>query len=187
MVAALPLYDAGLKRLVPPAEVWGELAVGKDADSGTMVATLTQPHCSRYDNAALPPLYEPEIRLLSGGRLDLRGIERQGDAWHLQLWSCRVVSSLEEVMSHRAPVLTLSGLAALYQRQWEVLEAATTGNGPHTMDASRALELLGIPNEQLYALLEWAGRTNRCSMLHGGPGELGRICFKAPRLQGPAS
>ena len=92
LVAVLSLYARGVRLATPGREVMGELVIERESSNKATVARLFHSNGGsklKSDGAADMELFEPVVKQLVRGRLDLRGIVRVDTAWHLQLWSCR--------------------------------------------------------------------------------------------------
>ena len=186
LVAALPLYVRGERLAIPARESVGVLVIERDRPNMTTVATLSNSRAlgaHPKHSTVLPPLYEPTVKTLVNGRIDIRGIEREGKAWHLQLWSCRLVMSLESEVIHRTPGLLCDGLEAIYLRWWALVWEAANRHGENKgMQIADIADLVEAPIEEIWPFLDWSGRTQRSVACLGGKDGLGSISLRS--LQG---
>ena len=176
LVAALPLYRQGVRLAVPGTEVWGRVAIERDSINRTVIATLQKMQSNIPRDHALPPLYEPTVKRLTEYVLELRGIERDGNGWHLQLWSCRFATELEAQTVLKTDAASNSGLSALYLRLWSMaFDATATASHQDEKDVAEIVEMLEIPLAEVWPFLDWASRSRRCTLIHGGRDGLGRV------------
>lgn len=193
LVGVLALYARGERLTVPGREVCGELVISRSNLDKTTVAKLYYPGGAQSlvrQGIAAPELYEPVVKTLARGRLDIRGLEHEGKAWHLQLWSCRLITSLESQAMQRNGNVAPSGLHALYLRWWDVLwEAVVRQEGPRRYcDVADMPTLLEAPLEEVWPFVEWAALTARGVSSLGGKDSLGCLELRLlePRLlEGP--
>lgn len=184
LVAALSLYARGERMKIPGREFVGRLAIKRDGVATIATLSLQGAMGNQAKHATvLPPLYEPVVKSLANGRIDIRGIEREGQAWHLQLWSCRVVTSIEAEIMHRTPGAVHDGLEAVYLRWWALVWDAATSHGlGRSMEIADIPPLVEAPIEDVWPFIDWADRTQRSVASLGGKDGLGGISLK--RLQG---
>lgn len=131
-------------------------------------------------------LYEPAVKQLVRGRLDLRGMARVEKAWHLQLWSCRLISTVEQQAVQRDGEIAPSGMIALYLRWWAVVwESVARKHADGLCAVADMPDLLEAPLEEVWPFVEWAARTSRGVVFAGGKDNLGGVDvrFLEPRLK----
>ena len=189
LVAVLSLYALGVRLAKPEREVTGELVIQRGNNDKTTVARLFYP-CGGSklvkDGAADMELFEPAVKQLVRGRLDLRGIVRVDTAWHLQLWSCRRITSMEEQVMQRNNSAGQTGMHALYLRWWALVweAAARQETGRASCDVADMPVMLGVPLEEVWPFIEWTYNTARGVMFLGGKEGLGviEVRFLEPRV-----
>ena len=189
LVAVLPFYARGVRLAAPGRELCGELVIERAQFDKTTVARLYHSgggSCLIKDGGNAMELYEPVVKQLVRGRLDLRGMARVDTAWHLQLWNCRLITSVEHYAMQRTSGAAPSGMFALYLRWWAaVWEAVARQDGPRRYcDVAEMPDLLEAPLEEVWPFVEWAGRTARGLFTGGGKDNLGslEVRFLEPRL-----
>jgi hypothetical protein len=175
LIAALPLYVNGVRAKVPGSEKCGRLSVAK-GPQGSMLATLQHPNSSTFENWQLPPLHDPVLKSITGNRLDLRGFEQIDSAWHLQIWSCRSISTLEVNLLFGNLQGSAQGLTALYLRWWcEVEMLARKDGGKGVVDIAVLADVLAVPIEEIWPFIDWATTTHRCYTILNGVNGMGRL------------
>ena len=182
LVAALPLYVRGERLAIPGREEVGFLAIEREHFGKATIATLSNfralgAHPSHAK--VLPPLYEPVVRRFVNGQIDIRGIERADKAWHLQVWSCRSITTLESEVMHRTPGASAQGLTAVYLRWWALVwDAASQSDFNANVNISDIPDIVEGPIEDVWPFLDWAARTGRCYGALGGKEGLGTVGLK---------
>lgn len=190
LVAVLPLYVRGERLRVPSSEVCGELVIERGQSDKTTRANLYNPGGAARmltHGHMVPTLYEHVVKLLARGRLDIRGIEQEGKAWHLQLWSCRLITSMEAGVMQRNSAAVPSGLHALYLRWWAVVwESVVRTEARRRCDVADMPALLEVPIDEVWPFVEWAAHGARGVFSLGGRDNLGclEVRFLEPKAVG---
>ncbi len=183
LVAVLSLYARGARLRAPGGEVCGELVIERAQFDKATVARLYHSgggQSAVKDGRDAMELYEPVVKQLARGRLDLRGLVRADTAWHLQLWSCRAITSVEQQAMQRSTGLAPSGMQALYLRWWALVwEAVARLDAPRRfLDVAGMPALLEAPLEEVWPFVDWAASTSRGVVYGGGVNGLGSLSVR---------
>ncbi len=190
LVAVLPLYVRGERLRVPNSEVCGELVIERGKSDKITRANLYNPGGATQlltHGHMVPTLYEPAVKMLARGRLDIRGIEQEDKAWHLQLWSCRLITSMEAGVMQRNSAAVPSGLHALYLRWWAVVwESVVRTEARRICNVADMPALLEVPIDEVWPFVEWAANGARGVFSLGGKDNLGclKVRFLEPKVVG---
>jgi hypothetical protein len=169
------MYDAGLRARCDAREHWGQLDIERSGT--TLIATLRALNGNRSVHI-LPQLYDVHLVRMLGDVFELRGFQKSV-GWHLQVWSCRYVTTHEVALASRSHGDPVDPDYPRFLRWWaEVAEYAhNRPNRAAAIDVQDIVRLLDLGAEEVIRFVEWLCESRRAYSTSSGSSR-GSVCLK---------